>query len=174
MRRYIAAGLIAAFLLAFGVFYLVSKTYVPPVCSPRPAEQVGTLSQYAFTAKFVSASRNAFAPLRACGRYGEATPNCGGRKVTFEVQEVFRGSMATKISEQRTVVALTPDACLCNGIEWNLNDTYLIIARDNSSSLDGQFIVDGKCEGTGLVKDRTAEIAQLRLPPPMRVKQQSN
>lgn len=89
------------------------------------------------------------------GRVADISQHRGRLTVTFDVDQQWKGETA-----QRLVVTTSASTAMC-GFAFELNEAYLVYARDSQGSLQ-----TGQCSRTARLDGASTDLSQLEESPP--------
>ena len=127
-------------------------------CSPLSPKEINATAGVAFVGKVQDVAESKYKPISLCWDNSSESPGCGGKLVTFTVTEVLRGTVPP------TVSVISEDGCYCLGQYWSVGQSYLVIAKPNTTELPGDLEAANVCEGTGEAVRQSAVIEVLRAP----------
>lgn len=121
-------------------------------CIPSMPEEIARTAKIAFVGRVIAVDESSYKPSRLCRERSERNSRCGGKLVTLEVSERFRGSVSN------TVTVVAEDACYCLGPYWAKDSRYLVVARSNDKKIPGQLVAENQCGGTIAIKNGSEPI----------------
>ena len=119
------------------------------VCMPLPPNEIAQSAKIAFIGTVTAVAESDYKPWSGCWESSAQRPQCGGKRVTFEITEQLRGNTS------KTATVLAEDACYCLGPYWKTGAEYIVIGLPVAEQT-AQIVADNQCGGTMELTDDDA------------------
>jgi hypothetical protein len=134
-----------------GTAIFLSPAAIALSCERPPEALIARDAEIAFVGKVPSVEESSFNPRPGlCWEKSAKNPECGGHLVLLEVTRPPRKQDVGRVR------ALSEDSCYCVGARWNVGDKYLVVAKQNDSTIRADLIARGLCSGTSRMTESDA------------------
>ncbi len=133
----------------------IAERAMASTCEPMSPANAAEHAEVAFVGTVLQVDRDPYRPRHLCWDESHGS-HCGGKRVTFAVEEVLRGELGEKVE------LVSEDACYCLGSYWDVGDAYLVIASTGGKAAPGSLVAGDVCTGTGKIDQRENYLEALR------------
>ncbi|MEM9531647.1 MAG: hypothetical protein AAGA23_12065 [Pseudomonadota bacterium] len=134
--------------ILIALLFLALPAESAPSCTDRTAADVLAGSEQIFVGRATKVTPHLSRFRSLCHRHSKQRPECGGKTVSFTVEELLQGSLPNEVNVS------VGDACGCNGTYIDPGKDYLVVIDPISQTmLRGRLQARTVCWGTGEIND---------------------